>query len=256
MKLSLIIPAYNEEKRISATLSEYLAFFSRKLRDFEIIIMVEGTDGTLDIVKSYAERDRRIKYFYSKERLGKGGAVVAGFRQAKGDIVGFVDADNSTKSEAFIDLLKCIEGADGAIANRWDKKSKIVRKEPVLQQIGSRGFNVLVRCMFLLPFKDTQCGAKLFRRSAAREIIDHLQITEWAFDIDMLYTLKRKRFKIKAAPTVWEYKTGANFNFKKWFTKLVPEMLIAIIRLRLMYSPLKAIVRIYDKLFAAKVRNS
>lgn len=244
MKLSIIIPAYNEGERIKPTLHEYLDYFSQ-FKDFEFIVMIEGTDNTLEIVKEFAKRDKRIKYFHSKERLGKGGAVIKGFRLAKGDYIGFVDADGSTKPEAFADLIDALQHFDGAIASRKVAGAKLQKKEPSLQQFGSLGFNVLVRTMFLMPFKDTQCGAKIFRKNTILAALPHLTLANFAFDIDLLYVLHKLNFKIKEVPTVWEYKTGTQFNFSKWFVKLIPNMFFSIIRLRLMHSRFKSVVNLY-----------
>jgi len=244
MKLSIIIPAYNEAERIKPTLHEYLDYFSKNL-DIEFVIMVEGTDNTLEIVKEFAKKDTRVKYFYSKERLGKGGAIIKGFELAKGDYIGFVDADGSTKPEAFEQLTDALEDFDGVIASRKIKGAKLLEKEPILQRFGSWGFNTIVRFLFLLPFKDTQCGAKIFRKHTILAALPHLTLANFAFDIDLLYVLHKLNFKIKEVPTVWEYKTGTQFNFSKWFVKLIPNMFFSIIRLRLMHSRFKRVVNLY-----------
>jgi len=246
MKLSIIIPAYNEERRIESSLDEYLPHFSNRPYDTEFIIIIEGDDKTLDIVKNFQKSYKNIVWEYSHCRLGKGGAIVRGFKHATGDLIGFVDADASTKPQAFEDLVKNISINDGVIASRKISGAKLVRKEPLLQRVGSRGFNTLVRLMFFLPFKDTQCGAKLFTRQAVLAVLPELGITEFSFDIDLLFRLVKKGFKIKELPTVWEYKPGTQFNFRKWFWKLIPSMFLSLCRLRLLYSPLKQIIKTYD----------
>ncbi len=249
MKLSLIVPAYNEEKRIGKMIVAYHDYFSRCFPDFEFIFVVEGSDDTLNIVNACAEKDARIRYIYSEKRLGKGGAIIRGFKEATGDLIGFVDADGSTKPDAFRDLVEVLKNCDGVVASRKAAGARLIKKEPLLQRIGSRGFNVLVRSVFLLPFKDTQCGAKVFTKKAVDAVLPELGITEFAFDIDLLFRLQAKGFKIKEAPTIWEYKTGAQFDFSKWFLRLVPEMFMSIARLRLIYSPFNKLVRVYDKIF-------
>lgn len=246
MKLSIIIPAYNEEHRIESSLNNYLPYFSNRAYDTEFIIIIEGDDKTLEIVKNFQKSYKSIVWEYSRRRLGKGGAIVRGFKQATGDLIGFVDADASTAPQAFEELIKNIGASDGIIASRKISGAKLVKKEPLLQRIGSRGFNTLVRIMFLLPFKDTQCGAKLFTRRAVYAVLPELGITEFSFDIDLLFRLAKKGFKIAELPTVWEYKPGAQFDFRKWFWKLIPNMFLSLCRLRLLYSPLKKIVRAYD----------
>ena len=256
MKLSLVIPAYNEEHRIGKTIVYYHDYLSKHFPEFELIFVVEGTDDTVNIVNACAEKDSRIKCIYSEKRLGKGGAIIRGFGEATGDLIGFVDADCSTKPEAFGDLIRTLANrnneCDSVIASRKIKGTRVLKKEPFLQRFGSRGFNILVRSLFLLPFKDTQCGAKIFTKDAVSAVLPELGITEFAFDIDLLFRLHAKGFRIKEVPTVWEYKTGAQFNFNKWFVKLIPEMFLSLMRLRLIYSPFRRIVNVYDRVFGRK----
>ncbi len=245
VKLSIIIPAYNEEKRISRTLESYLDFFNKRLQDFEIIVVVNNSkDNTLKIVKDFSKKNNKIKYLDFKEPIGKGGAIKEGFKIAKGDLVGFVDADMATPPEAFYDLVKNIDEYDGVIASRWLEKSKVKAKQPLLKRIGSRGFNLLIRILFSLDFKDTQCGAKLFKNYVVKNILKDLGITKWAFDINLLYIIKRKGYKVKEIPTIWNAVKASHFNL----FKAVPEMFLGLIRLRLVYSKFRFIIKYYDKL--------
>jgi glycosyltransferase involved in cell wall biosynthesis len=242
MKLSIIVPAYNEEKRIGVTLKEYIEFFDEKLKkDYEILVVLNGCrDNTLEVVKKF-----KVKYVDVREAIGKGGAIVEGFRAVEGDFIGYVDADNATPPRAFYDLYKNIKNNDGIIASRWIKGSKIGSKQPVSRRIASRGFNYMVRGLFGLNLNDTQCGAKLFKRDAIKKVVDKLGITRWAFDVDLLYLMKLKNFKIIEIPTEWAEPGGSRMNVKK----TVPEMFLSITRLRLIYSPFKFVVKVYDKVF-------
>ena len=243
VNLSIIIPAYNEEKRISRTLNNYSKFFSKKIKDFEIIVVLNGCkDNTLKIVKSF--RNKKIKYLNFKEAIGKGGAIAEGFKRAKGDLIGFVDADMATPPNSFYNLIKNVDNYDGVIASRWMKESKIKIKQPLLKRIGSRGFNILVRLLFNLKFKDTQCGAKLFKKYVIKNILNDLKITKWAFDINLLYSIKRKKYNIKEIPTEWNAVKASHFNL----FKAIPEMFIGLLRLRLLYSRFKFIIKMYNKL--------
>jgi len=243
VRLSIIIPAYNEEKRIARTLANYLRFFSKNIKDFEIIIVLNGCkDNTLNTVKRFG--NKKIRYLNFKEAIGKGGAVLEGFKKAKGKLIGFVDADLATKANAFYDLVKNIDGYDGIIASRWMKKSKINSKQPLLKRIGSRGFNILIKILFNLNFKDTQCGAKLFKKHLIKDIMGDLKLTRWAFDVNLLYAAKRKNYKIKEIPTEWNAVKASHFNL----FRAIPEMFLGLLRLRLIYSKFNFIVRIYDRL--------
>ena len=245
VKLSIIIPAYNEEKRIGRTLQYYLSFFSRNVKDFEIIVILNGCrDHTLAIVKKFINKNREIKYLEFKEAIGKGAAIVEGFKKAKGDLIGFIDADMATPPDAFYDLIKKIDDNDGIIASRWMKSSKINIKQPLLKRIGSRGFNFFVRLLFNLNFKDTQCGAKLFKKHVIKDILNDLKLTRWAFDVNLLYSAKRKKYIIREIPTEWNAVKASHFNL----FRAIPEMFLGLIRLRLIYSKFSFIVKIYDRL--------
>lgn len=242
MKLSIIIPAHNEEKRIGKTLKEYSEYFNAKYKkNFEIIVVLNGcTDNTLNVVNAMS-KFLRVRHLEFRES-GKGFAILKGFKAARGEFIGFTDADCATSPYEFDRLIENINGYDGIIASRWIKGSIVEPKQPLSRIVASRIFNFFVRALFGLSIRDTQCGAKLFKKRTIKSIIKEVGITEWAFDIDLMYLLKRKGFRVKEMPTVWEDVKGSKLNLKK--TSI--EMLFSAIRLRLIYSPLKFIVRFYD----------
>lgn len=246
VKLSIIIPAYNEERRIGVTLKSYISYFSKRLKNnYEILIVLNGcTDNTLDVVKKFSEKDKKVKYKDIKEAVGKGVAIIEGFKILNGKYIGFVDADNSTMPKAFYDLLLKINDYDGIIASRWIKGAKVKPKQPLLRRIAGRSFNFLLRALFNIRIVDTQCGAKLFKNKAVRDVVRELAITKWAFDVDLLYHLKRKGYKLKEIPTEWHESSGSGLKI----SRAVPQMFLAVIRLRLIYSPLKFVIDFYDKL--------
>ncbi|MBI2040617.1 MAG: glycosyltransferase [DPANN group archaeon] len=245
--ISVVVPAYNEEGRIGGMLSEYCEYFSANFKEFEFIVVINGKDKTLDIVAEFAKKFPQIKYNYSEKRSGKGGAIIKGFKQSSGSFVGYVDADSSTKPKAFHDLINSLEKYDGAIASRKLPGSAIINKEPFLQRFGSFGFSALLKFIFLFPFKDTQCGAKIFHRNVILAVLPELGVTEFAFDVDLLLRVWKKGFRIKEVPTTWEYKAGSTFDFSKWFWRLIPNMFMSLMRLRLLYSPLNGFVKFWDK---------
>ena len=247
-KLTIIIPAHNEEKRIRTTLDRYSNFFNKNYKNkFEILIIPNGCkDNTVKIVREYSKKYKFIKYKNIIEPLGdKGKAVIMGFKKANSELIGFVDADNSTTAEAFFDLVKTIGDYDGIIASRWIKGSIVEPKQTIKRRIASRVFNLFVRILFGLNLIDTQCGAKLFKKEAIKKVAPKIGITKWAFDIDLLYQLKRAGYKVKEIPTVWKDTPDSKLNLKK----VSVEMFLAIIRLRLIYSPFKFIVTMYNKIF-------
>lgn len=249
MKLSIVIPALNEEKRIGKTLDAYLKFFGdlkkKKVLDFEIIIVLNACqDKTPEIAENYSKKHKEVTYL-SLDRKGKGLAIITGFSEAlrrESELIGFVDADLATLPNSFYELVKNSEKGDCIIASRALKDSNV--EMSLLRKVTSKGFNFLVRSILLLNVKDTQCGAKIIKRNALGRVIGEIGSTEWSFDIDFLYRLNKHGFKIKEVPTVWQGKGGSKLNL----IKTPFRMFSGIIRLRLLHSPFKFIVRAYDKL--------
>jgi len=249
-KISIVIPAYNEERRIKGTLDVYLDFFKKlrkkKVLDFEILVVMNACiDGTYEIVNKLSKKHKELK-FLDFEKGGKGFAIIQGFKDAlkrKKDFIGFVDADLATRPEAFYDLLKGIKGNDGVIASRYLRGSRVRPRPTIQRRIASRVFNIFIRGIMFLPYKDTQCGAKIFRRKPLEKIINKIGMTKWAFDVELLYRFRKAGFNIKEVPTIWSDKDYSTINFME----SGPWMVLAIIRLRILNSPFRRFIRVYDK---------
>lgn len=252
MKLSIVVPAYNEERRIRPFLETYLPYFQNKYGGgFECIVVVNGSvDATADIARSFAERWEALKVLVEPRPIGKGGALMMGMEEAAGDFVGYVDADAATPPAAFDRLMDGMAGAGAVIASRWMKGSEVSPRQPLARRIASRAFNALVRLLFGLRITDTQCGAKLLRREALEEIRPRLGVTRWAFDVDLLFQLRRAGYRIAEVPTVWHDVSGSQLRV----VKASSEMFVAVCRLRLIYSPLRWVVTVYDLTLGRLVR--
>ncbi len=247
-KVSIIIPAYNEEGRIGRILEKYCKFFRERKEIIEIIVVVNNTkDKTEEIVKEFSGRYPEVRCLNFGQG-GKGFAIIKGFEDAlkrDAEFIGFADADMATPPEAFYDLVRNIPGHDGIIADRWHKNSKIIPKQSLFRRFISRAYNLVVRTLFLFPYRDTQCGAKLFKRKIIEENYKKLVTSNWGFDVALLYCLRREsRARIKSIPTIWHDQEGSKINLKK--TPL--RMLVSCIRLRLIHSPFKDFVRLYRRL--------
>ncbi len=228
MKLVIIVPAYNEEKRIKETLLKYVEFFSTMKTNFEILVMMDGcTDKTPDIVKDVSSKYSCVKYMEYDKRLGKGSAVILGFKKAEGDVVSFTDADNSIKPEEFYKLVQHMNICDAAISSRYMKGSVILNRQGGLRRIGSRAFNMIVKFLFSLPFKDTQCGAKVFKRSVIENIIPEMKSRGFEFDAELVWRVRRHGFVIQEIPIIWENKAGSTLR-----TLSSLSMLFEILRIR------------------------
>ncbi len=251
MKIGIVIPAKNEEKRIGKMLQAYANYYQKRDRidknQYALLIVINNTkDATERIVLDYKKKFKNISYI-TLNLGGKGYGVIQGFKyfiKKNYDLVGFVDADLSTSPEDFNDLVKNIEGYSGIIGNRWSKKSKIYRKQPLIRRFASRIYNFVVRIMFFMKYQDTQCGAKLFKIDELKKVINKIFITQWAFDINILYLCKLYGLRILEFPTAWIDEKNTTVDTIRASIK----MFSGTLRLRLIYSPFKFIVRAYDKL--------
>lgn len=245
MKLSIIVPAYNEEQRIGGMLSAYLPYFAGRYgSEVEFIVSVNGsTDRTAEVVESFRGGYPQLRVLVTPEPIGKGGAIMAGGRLARGELIGFVDADGATPPEAFDDLVQQIGDAGLIIASRRLPGAVVEPRQPWERRAVSRVFNGLVRLLFKLSITDTQCGAKLMTAQAWQAIVPHIGLTKWAFDVDMLFKTRRARYRIVEIPTTWSDVSGSKLRIGR----VSFQMLLAIVRLRLLYSPLRWIVTLYDR---------
>ena len=243
-RVALVIPAYNEGERIKPTLESYLDFFNNlKDLEFVIIVVLNGCkDNTKEVVESVSDKRIVILDF---ERAGKGFAITEGFKEAiklGWEFIGFLDADGSTPPAAFYGLIRHIGNYEGIIADRWDFRSKITPKQNLFRRFISRGYNLIVRSLFLFNHRDTQCGAKLFKKELLERVVSKLGQSEWGFDVDLLFYARREKAKIKSIPTEWHDEKGSHINLKK--TPIT--MFLAAVRLRLIHSPLSFTVRAYS----------
>jgi glycosyltransferase involved in cell wall biosynthesis len=246
LKLSIILPAYNEAQRIEPALAAYAEYFvPRYPDDVELLVVVNGsTDRTEEVARGIAVRYPQIRVLVEPRPIGKGGAVMLGFEEAAGSLVGFTDADGSTPPAAYDELVRACATADCVIGSRWAPGSDVEPKQPISRRIASRIFNFMVNQLFLLHLTDTQCGAKVMSRTAMQSVLPKLGLTRWAFDVDLLFQLRRAHCRIVEIPTIWHDVRGSKVN--------VPvasvQMTLAITRLRLLYSPFAFIVHSYDRL--------
>lgn len=245
MKLSIVVPAYNEEGRIGKMLAAYLGYFAARYgNDFELIVSVNGTtDGTEGVVRGMQARFPQLRVCVDPRPIGKGGAIMAGGALATGDLIGFVDADGATPPAAFDDLVTHIGDAGLIIASRRLPGAVVSPRQPWKRRFASRVFNCLVRWFFKLKITDTQCGAKLMTAAAWRAIVPHIGLTKWAFDVDMLFKTRRQHYGIKEIPTTWSDVGGSKLKVGR----VSFQMLLAICRLRLLYSPFAWVVALYDR---------
>jgi dolichol-phosphate mannosyltransferase len=199
---SLIIPAYNEEHRITPLFDAIRSF------EGELIVVCDGGDSTADIVDRIAvqRQDLTIRCLRFDHRLGKGGGVIAGLRAARSPLVGYFDADGSTSVDEMKRLFLSLSTADGAIGSRWIDGSTLKVRQSILRQMESRAFNLIIRILFGLSYHDTQCGAKVFKKSAIDAVLPNMISRGFEFDVELLWRLKRAGFRITEVPIEWQNK--------------------------------------------------
>jgi len=201
-RFSLVIPAYNEEQRIIPLLDSISGF------NGELIIVCDGVDTTAEIVgRIAAERPELvIRCLRFDHRLGKGGGVIAGLMAARYPLVGYFDADGSTGIDEMKRLFTTLTTVDGAIGSRWIPGSKLRVRQGILRRVESRAFNLLIRLLFGLTFHDTQCGAKVFKKSAIDAVLPMMISRGFEFDVELLWRLKRAGYIVSEVPIEWQNK--------------------------------------------------
>jgi dolichyl-phosphate beta-glucosyltransferase len=207
VELSLVIPAYNEERRLPTSLADIRAFFTKVQFPIEILVMIEkSTDRTLSLARQAVEGDSRFQVIDNQVQRGKGYAVKTGMLRTRGKYVFFMDADLSTPlSEIYKFLAHFMEhpDADVIIGNRADAKSQIVKKQSWFRRNLGRGFNRFVQVFGVRGVRDTQCGFKAFRAKAAHEIFSRQTLNGFAFDVEVLLLAQEMGFKTDILPVRW-----------------------------------------------------
>jgi dolichol-phosphate mannosyltransferase len=198
--LSIIIPAYNEAEYIGTKLDQYLATFNK---DVEFLVVPNGCkDQTAEIAQTYAEKHSNVHVHVIPEAVGKAAAIRAGWGRASGDWVAFLDADGSTSAEEFQRIFQSRGNADGVIASRW-APGAIVENRSGLRKLASYIFALIVKLVFWMPFRDTQCGAKIFKKELVQKILPHMRVNNIAFDVELLLLCRQLRARIVEYPTHW-----------------------------------------------------
>jgi dolichyl-phosphate beta-glucosyltransferase len=208
MKLSIVIPAYNEEKRIMPTLSSLTVYLEKEQMPYEIIVVDDGSkDKTAELIEKAAKIDSRVKLLKNPGNKGKGYSVRNGMLKAEGDFVLMYDADGATPPEEISKLFLRGESPswDVAIGSRRISGANIIKKQGFFREINGKMFSLFTRAMLpeIRAIVDTQCGFKAFRKNAAREIFGRAKIDGFSFDIEALLLAKKMGFVVKEIPVNW-----------------------------------------------------
>ncbi len=229
-QLSIVIPAYNESARIENALERVMSCVAKQGWDAEVLVVDDGsTDVTTDIVQHWMERYPRLHLIQNEGNRGKGYSVRNGLLQAAGEVVMFTDADLSAPMEEAELLMAAIaDGADVAIGSRWMDKTRQTIHQPLYRRFFGRCFNWVTRTVMGLPFKDTQCGFKAFKRPAAQVIFRLQRIERWGFDPEILFIARKLGYEIREVPVTWGHDERSRMSYLKDGMKMLEEM--AVIR--------------------------
>ncbi len=217
MKLSVVIPAYNEEKRLPNTLKEVDKYLRDRPYEYEILVVNDGSkDGTAETVKKEMAEIKNLRLIDNKTNKGKGGVVRQGMLEARGEIRLFMDADNST----FVNQVEKMwpefeKGFAIVIGSRDIKGAKTEAAQPFYRVLLGDIFNLIVQFILgLWGIFDTQCGFKAMTAEAAQKILPKCRIDRWAFDPEILVIGRKMGYKIKEVPVHWVNDPESKVKFK------------------------------------------
>jgi glycosyltransferase involved in cell wall biosynthesis len=213
MSLDIVIPAHDEEDRISRTISAYRTGFPQD--DVRFHVALDGcVDATADIVRAHAEQDARV-VLHQFPKLGKGGVLMETFRRCEADLIGFVDADCAAPPAELARMSVAAGTVDGVIASRRLPASFTPGERPSTRSIMSACFAWYVRRMFRLPYADTQCGAKVLHRRVTERVVPLMSSRDFLFDVDLLVVARKLGFDVVELPTVWIDQSGSKLRARR-----------------------------------------
>jgi glycosyltransferase involved in cell wall biosynthesis len=225
MRLDVVIPAHNEEHRINPTLTAYRTAISDPDARF-IVALDDCSDRTADIVAAHAREDERVtgRRF---PKLGKGGVIMETFRRSDAELLAFVDADCATPPAELQRLAETAlqSGVDGAIATRWHPSAVLPARRSTKRRLASVLFAFGVRRLFRVPFRDTQCGAKVLRRQLVERVVPLLSSRDLLFDVDLLVTARRLGMHVVEVPTVWVDQPGSSIGLARDSKRMAASLL-------------------------------
>lgn len=224
--LSIVIPAYNEGARIEHALDRVLTCVAERHWDAEVLVVDDGSsDNTDEIVRRWMLIHPNLHLIHNEGNRGKGFSVRNGILQSVGETVLFTDADLSSPIEEAERLFAALEaGADVAIGSRWLDKQRQTIHQPLYRRFFGRCFNWVTRKVMGLPYKDTQCGFKAFKRDAAQVIFRLQTIERWGFDPELLFIARKLGYKIVEVPVTWGHDERSRISYLKDGMKMLEEM--------------------------------
>jgi glycosyltransferase involved in cell wall biosynthesis len=228
LQYSIVIPAFNESARIETTLEAVTACVESHGWAAEVLVVNDGSrDDTAAIVQRWVERKPYMRLLENPGNRGKGYSVRHGLLEAAGAIVMFTDADLSAPMDEAVRLFAAIDdGVDVAIGSRWLERTRQTIHQPWYRQFFGRCFNFVTRTVMMLPYADTQCGFKAFRRDAAQAIFPLQRIERWGFDPEILFIAQRLKFSVREVPVTWGHDERSRMSYLRDGMRMLQEMVV------------------------------
>jgi glycosyltransferase involved in cell wall biosynthesis len=202
--ITLILPAFNEAARIRSTVEQALAYFDSRGMQSEIIVAADGNDGSREIIRDFARERPGVLVIGHPERRGKGRGIREAVAKARGEIVGFADADNKVAIEEYGKVERGLEaGFQVVIGSRAVSGSEIAQAQPLHRRLGGKAFGIIMRGITGLNVRDTQCGFKFFPAPVAHDLFGRQRIDGYMFDAEILYIAHRLGYSIHEVPVRW-----------------------------------------------------
>ncbi len=219
--LSIIIPVYNESKRIIPTLFDISQYLSKVNYSYQILVVNDGsTDNTFQIVENLKEKIKNLEIVGYEKNRGKGEAVSFGMLNTKGDNILFMDADNSTEIKEIEKFIPFLNDFEVIIGSRYLPDSNIVLKQPLYKRVLGGGGRLLTRFLILPKIKDFQCGFKLFKRNSAKEIFKRMRVKGVLFDVEVLAIARLLGYRIKEVGIEWKNDKDSRFRIPSYLKAL------------------------------------
>lgn len=229
--LAVVVPAYNEAGRILPTLARLEEYYQAQDYTWSVTVVSDGsTDGTEELVAGFCAKHPQFSLLSYKPNRGKGRAVRQGMLSAHGEILLFCDADLATPQEETAKLLPYMQTHEIAIGSRPLRESRLERRQPRLRELVGRSANKVIQVLGVRGISDTQCGFKMFRHDAAREVFSRCKLDGFSFDFEAMMIARDLGYRIAEVPIRWSHQEGS----KVVLWRDAPRALADLLRLRLM----------------------
>jgi dolichyl-phosphate beta-glucosyltransferase len=227
-RLSIVVPAYNEERRLEAPLLDMVGYGRARKLDFEVIVVDDGSrDGTSELVSRLARKHEEIRLIRLAANHGKGYAVRSGVVNARGQLVLFADADGATPIRECERLEAAIDaGAGIAIGSRALHAEGVRVQARFYRRVIGRAFHTLVRTLTVGGIADTQCGFKMFRSDVAHDLFSRMRMDGFSFDVELLLMGQRQGYRIAEVPVNWEHQPGSRVNLVRDSLRMARDLFV------------------------------